>query len=144
MAAEQLNRPTYLGSAIRRFVSIFAAARLFRHKFCFGPEPKSATLIGIRTRDQCPASFVRTRDPGARFGTPFSVGKMACMRILKSEIRTLESAFPRNHPRLQVVSASVDELTCKFIDPSGRKHTIHANITVSFRRRHVSSTQFFG
>ena len=57
---------------------------------------------------------------------------MACMRVLKSEIRTLESAFPRNHPRLQVVSASVDELTCKFIDPSGRKHTIHANITVRF------------
>lgn len=54
------------------------------------------------------------------------------MKVLKCEIRTLESAFPRNHPRLQVVSASVDELTCKFVDPSGRKHTIHANITETY------------
>ena len=56
---------------------------------------------------------------------------MACLNVLKVEIRSLENAFPRSHPRLQVVSASVDELTCRFIDPSGRKHTIHANITVS-------------
>ena len=56
---------------------------------------------------------------------------MACLNVLKVEIRSLENAFPRTHPRLQVVSASVDELTCRFIDPSGRKHTIHANITVS-------------
>ena len=55
---------------------------------------------------------------------------MACLNVLKAEIRSLESAFPRTHPRLQIVSASVDELTCRFIDPSGRKHTVHANITV--------------
>ena len=58
---------------------------------------------------------------------------MACLNVLKVEIRSLESAFPRTHPRLQIVSASVDELTCRFIDPSGRKHTIHANITVSLQ-----------
>ena len=57
---------------------------------------------------------------------------MACLKVLKEEIRTLEATFPRTHIRLQIVSASVDELTCRFIDPSGRKHTIHANITVSF------------
>jgi len=57
---------------------------------------------------------------------------MACLNVLKAEIRSLESAFPKNHPRLQIVSASVDELTCKFIDPSGRKHTIHANITETY------------
>ena len=34
--------------------------------------------------------------------------------------------------RLQIVSASVDELTCKFVDTTGRKHIIHANITVGF------------
>ena len=55
---------------------------------------------------------------------------MACMKALKAEIRSLEATFPRTHPRLQIISASVDELTCRFIDPSGRKHTIHANITV--------------
>ena len=54
------------------------------------------------------------------------------MKALKAEIRSLESTFPRSHPRLQIISASVDELTCRFIDPSGRKHTIHANITVGF------------
>ena len=34
--------------------------------------------------------------------------------------------------RLQVVSASVDELTCRFVDVSGRKHVIHANITETY------------
>jgi len=57
---------------------------------------------------------------------------MACLNVLKVEIRSLESAFPRTHPRLQIVSASVDELTCRFIDPSGRNHTIHANITETY------------
>ena len=55
---------------------------------------------------------------------------MACLKVLKEEIRGLEATFPRVHPRLQIVSASVDELTCKFVDPAMRKHTIHANITV--------------
>lgn len=57
---------------------------------------------------------------------------MACLNVLKVEIRSLENAFPRTHPRLQIVSASVDELTCRFIDPSGRKHTVHANITETY------------
>ena len=64
---------------------------------------------------------------------------MACLNVLKVEIRSLESAFPRTHPRLQIVSASVDELTCRFIDPSGRKHTIHANITVGSNNIHRSA-----
>ena len=34
--------------------------------------------------------------------------------------------------RLQVVSASVDELTCKFVDLTGRKHVIHATITETY------------
>ena len=55
---------------------------------------------------------------------------MACLKVLKEEIRNLEATFPRTHPMLQIISASVDELTCRFIDPSNRKHTIHANITV--------------
>jgi len=57
---------------------------------------------------------------------------MACLNVLKAEIRSLESSFPKTHPRLQIVSASVDELTCKFVDPAGRKHTIHANITETY------------
>lgn len=61
------------------------------------------------------------------------------MRVLKAEIRSLEATFPRGHSRLQIVSASVDELTCKFVDQMGRKHTIHANITVSKNNDLISS-----
>jgi len=57
---------------------------------------------------------------------------MACLKVLKEEIRSLEAIFPKSHPRLQIISASVDELTCRFIDPSARKHTIHANITETY------------
>ena len=34
--------------------------------------------------------------------------------------------------RLQVVSASVDELTCRFVDVGGRKHVIHATLTETY------------
>ena len=34
--------------------------------------------------------------------------------------------------RLQVVSASVDLLTCRFIDQAGRRHVIHATITETY------------
>jgi ubiquitin-conjugating enzyme E2 Q len=57
---------------------------------------------------------------------------MACLNVLKQEIKAIEAAFPSSHDRLQIVSASVDELTCRFIDPAGRKHIVHANITESY------------
>jgi ubiquitin-conjugating enzyme E2 Q len=57
---------------------------------------------------------------------------MACLNVLKQEIKALEAAYPSTHERLQIVSASVDELTCRFIDPQGRKHIVHANITESY------------
>lgn len=56
---------------------------------------------------------------------------MACLNTLKQEIRTLESIFPKNHDRFQIVSASVDELSCRFVGKNGKKYEIHANITVS-------------
>ncbi|KAI4457380.1 ubiquitin-conjugating enzyme e2 [Holotrichia oblita] len=56
---------------------------------------------------------------------------MACLNTLKQEIRTLESIFPKNHDRFQIVSASVDELSCRFIGRNGKKYEIHANITGS-------------
>ena len=56
---------------------------------------------------------------------------MACLNNLKLEIRTLESVFTKTHERFQVVSASVDELTCRFIGKYGKQSDIHANITVS-------------
>jgi ubiquitin-conjugating enzyme E2 Q len=57
---------------------------------------------------------------------------MACLNVLKQEIKAVEAAFPKTHNRLQIVSASVDELTCKFVDTTGRKHIIHANITETY------------
>lgn len=56
---------------------------------------------------------------------------MACLHTLKQEIRTLEEIFPKHHDRFQIVSASVDELSCRFIGKNGKKYEIHANITVS-------------
>lgn len=56
---------------------------------------------------------------------------MACLNTLKQEIRTLESIFSKSHERFQIVSASVDELSCRFIGKNGKKYAIHANITVS-------------
>ena len=65
---------------------------------------------------------------------------MACLAVLKSEIKELERTFPASHSRLQIVSASVDELTCRFVDHQGKKHVIHANITVSgYSLMHVST-----
>lgn len=63
---------------------------------------------------------------------------MACLNTLKQEIKTLESVFPKNHERFQIVSASVDELNCRFIGKNGKKYEIHANITVSDLNRTLS------
>ncbi|PIO67003.1 hypothetical protein TELCIR_11264 [Teladorsagia circumcincta] len=53
---------------------------------------------------------------------------MACLRKLKDDISVLESLFPKNHERLQVLVASVDEITLRFIDGTGRSVIINANI----------------
>lgn len=57
---------------------------------------------------------------------------MACLNTLKQEIRTLESIFTKNHERFQIVSASVDELSCRFVGKNGKKYAIHANITETY------------
>ncbi|XP_075211604.1 ubiquitin-conjugating enzyme E2 Q2 [Lycorma delicatula] len=57
---------------------------------------------------------------------------MACLNTLKQEIKTLEAVFPKNHERFQIVSASVDELNCKFIGRNGKRYEIHANITETY------------
>lgn len=54
-----------------------------------------------------------------------------CLNNLKSEIKTLEKLFTKSHELFQIVNASVDELTCRFISKNGKKTDIHANITVS-------------
>lgn len=54
-----------------------------------------------------------------------------CLNNLKLEIKTLEKLFSKSHELFQIVNASVDELTCRFISQNGKKTDIHANITVS-------------
>lgn len=44
---------------------------------------------------------------------------MACLARLKDDTRFLESTFPRDHERFQIISASVDEVSCKFITTGG-------------------------
>lgn len=57
---------------------------------------------------------------------------MACLNTLKLEIKTVEQIFTKSHERFQVMTATVDELTCRFIGPgpNSRRYDIHANITV--------------
>ncbi|XP_055676895.1 ubiquitin-conjugating enzyme E2 Q2 isoform X2 [Lutzomyia longipalpis] len=57
---------------------------------------------------------------------------MACLNTLKLEIKTLEQTFTKAHERFQIMNASVDELTCRFIGKNGKRYDIHANITETY------------
>ncbi|CAD7087262.1 unnamed protein product [Hermetia illucens] len=57
---------------------------------------------------------------------------MACLNTLKLEIKTLEKTFTKSHERFQILNASVDELTCRFIGKNGKRYDIHANITETY------------
>ena len=56
---------------------------------------------------------------------------MSCLVRLKDDIRFLEFTFSKRHPMFQIISASVDEISCRFVT-EGAKYVITANITVSF------------
>lgn len=57
---------------------------------------------------------------------------MACLANLKQDIKFLESVFPKDHKVFQILSASVDELTCRFVSRDGRKYDVHANIMETY------------
>uniref|UniRef100_U5EZP1 Putative ubiquitin-conjugating enzyme e2 q n=1 Tax=Corethrella appendiculata TaxID=1370023 RepID=U5EZP1_9DIPT len=57
---------------------------------------------------------------------------MACLNTLKLEIKTLEQIFTKTHERFQILNATVDELSCRFIGRNGKKYDIHANITETY------------
>ena len=57
---------------------------------------------------------------------------MSCISRLKEDIRFLEFTFSKRHPVFQLISASVDEISCRFVT-DGAKYVITANITVSVR-----------
>ena len=56
---------------------------------------------------------------------------MACLNTLKQDIKRLEGVFPKSHECFQLISATVDELTCRFVNKNGKKIDIYANFTVS-------------
>ena len=53
---------------------------------------------------------------------------MSAVKGLKTEIKNLENIFTKNHARFRIISSSIEELSCKFLDGSGHKHTVNANI----------------
>ncbi|XP_076443773.1 ubiquitin-conjugating enzyme E2 Q1-like [Babylonia areolata] len=57
---------------------------------------------------------------------------MACLANLKQDIKLLESTFTKDHDRFQICSASLDELTCRFIGKNGEKFDIQANIMETY------------
>ncbi|GFO50400.1 ubiquitin-conjugating enzyme e2 q1 [Plakobranchus ocellatus] len=57
---------------------------------------------------------------------------MACLANLKQDIKILETAFPKTHNRFQVRSATVDELTCRFVGRNNERYDILANITETY------------
>lgn len=72
------------------------------------------------------AGYINIKSPesGDRSG-------MACFHNLKQDIRRLEAAFPKGHKCFQLISATVDEVVCRFVPRSGKKCDIFANFTVS-------------
>lgn len=59
---------------------------------------------------------------------------MACLQKLREDVANLEALFPKSHERFQVLSASVDELIVKFIDPQRNSIVITANIQEKYPR----------
>ncbi|CAI5437415.1 unnamed protein product [Caenorhabditis angaria] len=60
---------------------------------------------------------------------------MACLRKLKEDIVLLERIFPKQHQTFQILSASVDEISMKFIDSTGHSVIINANIQENYPRQ---------
>ncbi|CAL2029222.1 CBN-UBC-25 protein [Caenorhabditis brenneri] len=60
---------------------------------------------------------------------------MACLRKLKEDIIVLEKLFPKKHSRFQILSASVDELSMKFITAENKGIIITANIQENYPRQ---------
>ena len=57
------------------------------------------------------------------------------LKGLKEDLKVREESFSKSHPRFRVTSASVDELSCQFLEPTeegGRKHVFLANFIDSY------------
>lgn len=59
---------------------------------------------------------------------------MACLQKLREDLALLERLFPRSHERFQIVSATVDEVTVKFLNPNSGSVIVSANIQENYPR----------
>lgn len=60
--------------------------------------------------------------------------KMACLARLKEDTKFLENLFSHKNERFQIITASVDEVSCRFIGKAAdRSVVIHANVTVRIK-----------
>ncbi|EJW73835.1 hypothetical protein WUBG_15261 [Wuchereria bancrofti] len=57
---------------------------------------------------------------------------MACLQKLRQDVAMLESLFPKEHERFQVLSASVDEITVQFINPQNKPIVVTANVLENY------------
>jgi ubiquitin-conjugating enzyme E2 Q len=57
---------------------------------------------------------------------------MACRQKLREDIALLERVFPKTHERFQILSASMDELSAKFVNPNGGSACVFANIQENY------------
>ncbi|XP_041464916.1 ubiquitin-conjugating enzyme E2 Q2-like [Lytechinus variegatus] len=57
---------------------------------------------------------------------------MSCVASLKRELQLLETHFPKDNERFQLLSANMDELTCKFIGSNDEVFIIHCNFRDSY------------
>ena len=55
---------------------------------------------------------------------------MACLVRLKEDIKFLETTLAKEGSRFIIISASVDEVACRFFAKNGESVVINANITV--------------
>lgn len=67
------------------------------------------------------------------FRTPgsISLATMACMKALRRDLQLLVAYFTREHPQFQVLDATLDDVSFRFIEASNKHHDIHANFLVS-------------
>ncbi|CAI2301546.1 unnamed protein product [Caenorhabditis sp. 36 PRJEB53466] len=87
--------------------------------------------------EDLPASFERMSLKSAKSTEAGSENrdKMACLRKLKEDIQVLEKLFPKKHGRFQIMSASVDELSMKFITADNKGIMMTANIQENYPRQ---------
>ncbi|KAH7716812.1 CBN-UBC-25 protein [Aphelenchoides avenae] len=57
---------------------------------------------------------------------------MACRQKLREDIALLEQLFPSGHDRFRIVTASMDELSAEFVNPSGTRVRVFANIQENY------------